>query len=59
MGEALGGGYASVSAVLYDAAVFGRAAFPMTATMANDNLSSHVGLATLGVTPERVDLPAF
>lgn len=50
IGEALGGGFASVAAVLFDtrAAAFGkRGAFPSTATMANDNLGSHIGLATV------------
>lgn len=47
LGEALGGGYASVAAVLYDPSRF-NGPFPSTATMANDNLGSHMGLAVLG-----------
>lgn len=47
VGEALGGGCASVSAVLFDRCAFGARAFPSSATMVNDNLSSHVALATL------------
>eukprot|EP00964_Phaeocystis_antarctica_P064246 scaffold38627_cov66-Phaeocystis_antarctica.AAC.3 len=49
VGEALGGGYCSVAAVLWEAAAFGKEAmpFPSTATLCNDNLASHVGLATL------------
>lgn len=47
LGEALGGGYCSVSGVLFDSSVFGKRPFPSTATMANDNLSSHVALATV------------
>jgi len=48
LGESLGAGYASVSAVIYDRAVFKAiGAFPSTATMANDNLGSHVALAVL------------
>lgn len=51
LGEQLGGGYASVAAVLWETAIFGKLAlpFPSTATLCNDNLSSHVGLATLSV----------
>lgn len=51
VGEAVGGGYCSVAAVLWEAAAFGREAapFPSTATLCNDNLASHVGLATLAV----------
>ena len=49
VGEAVGGGYCSVAAVLWEAAAFGKEAmpFPSTATLCNDNLASHVGLATL------------
>ena len=49
VGEAMGGGYCSVAAVLWEAAAFGKEAmpFPSTATLCNDNLASHVGLATL------------
>ena len=48
LGESLGAGYASVSAVIYDTRAFLPVkAFPSTATMANDNLGSHVGLAVL------------
>ena len=44
--EALGGGIASVAAVIYDHKVL-RGALPSTATTMNDNTSSHIGLATL------------
>ena len=46
LGEALGGGIASVAAVIYDHKVL-RGALPSTATTMNDNTSSHIGLATL------------
>jgi acetylornithine/succinyldiaminopimelate/putrescine aminotransferase len=48
VGEALGAGYASVAAVMYDTDAFAAVrAFPSTSTMANDNLGSHMGLAVL------------
>ena len=48
IGESLGGGFASVAAVVYDRRTFGRTGFPSSATMVNDNLSSHVALGVLG-----------
>lgn len=51
LGEALGGGCTSVSAVLFSTGVFSReraaSPFPSSATMVNDNLSSHVALGVL------------
>ncbi|KAL3928133.1 MAG: hypothetical protein SGPRY_002518 [Prymnesium sp.] len=47
IGDSLGGGYASVAAVVYNHRVFPTSYLPSTATMANDNLGRHVGLATL------------
>lgn len=48
VGEALGAGYASVAAVVYDTDAFAAVrAFPSTSTMANDSLGSHMGLAVL------------
>ena len=47
IGEALGAGLAGVAAVLYDLRTFGSVSLPSTATMANDNLGSHVGLAVV------------
>lgn len=47
LGESLGGGYTSVASVIYDTRVFGKDNFPSTATQVNDNLSSHLGLATV------------
>ena len=47
LGEALGGGVTSVAAVLFDTRIFGRVTLPSSATMVNDNLSSHVALSVL------------
>ena len=48
IGEALGGGSTSVAAVVFDRNVFGNLAFPSSATMVNDTLSSRVALSMLG-----------
>ena len=53
LGDALGGGFAQLAAVVYDEAALGGGGggkappFPSTATLCNDSLSSHVGLAAV------------